>query len=41
MRSLARQPTIAADNTVYIGSDDSKFYALSSTGTKLWELAGH
>src|SRR5262249_52902401 len=30
---------IGANGTIYFGSHDSKFYALSAAGTRLWEYA--
>lgn len=32
-------PTLAADGTIYAGSEEGTFYALNPDGTKVWEFA--
>jgi outer membrane protein assembly factor BamB len=35
-RSIYSMPTLGADGTIYFGDESGHFYALSSTGSKLW-----
>ncbi len=35
---VSSSPAIGSDGTVYVGSEDSKVYALNPDGTKLWEF---
>lgn len=38
--AVSAQPAIAADGTVYVGTDDGKLYALRSDGSVKWTFAG-
>jgi len=37
--AILSSPAVAADGTVYVGSADSKFYAVDKKGKKKWEFA--
>ena len=37
--AIASSPAIGADGTIYVGSDDSHFYAVNPNGTEKWAFA--
>jgi len=36
--SISAGPSVSSDNTVYIGTNDGRLYAVKSTGRKVWEV---